>query len=117
MTFFGGAIDETDTMVAEVEDAGVPDARHDGDEVSAAMLRALRTLPADPASRRRARARRLPVDKPAQFTQVAQTLGAGFRDRDDEARDRCSTTLGKRYKAPELTQAANADATCRDLAP
>ena len=64
----------------------------------------------------RGRARRLPVDQPARFTKLAQTLGAGFRIETTKL-ETVFDLLGTRYKAPELTRAANADANCRELAP
>jgi len=114
VTFFAGAIDETDRMVAEVEEAGVPDLAN-GTEVSAGMLRELgtfRPLLVDAQGR----ARRLPVDKPARFTKLAQTLGAGFRIETTKL-ETVFDLLGERYKAPALAKAAKADASCRQLSP
>jgi len=114
VTFFGGAIDETDRMVTEVEDAGVP-ALPNGTKVSAAMLRELgefKPLLVDAQGR----ARRLPVDKPGKFTKQAQMLGAGFRIETTKL-ETVFDLLGKRFKAPQLTRAAHADANCRQLQP
>lgn len=112
VAFFGGAIVETDKMLAAVADAGVPDV-NDGDKVATGMVQALRRFrPILVAAR--AKARRLPVGNEERFTTKAQTLGATFRA---EAADLGAIweTLGKRYSAPELARAANADAACTRL--
>src|SRR5262249_49990028 len=77
VTFFCGAIDEPDRMVAEVEAAGVPKLAK-GPEVSAAMLKELGTFK-PLLVEAQGRAKRLPVAKPSRFTKQAQSLGAGFR--------------------------------------
>ena len=114
VTFFGGAIDETDRMVAQVQAVGVPRLAK-GPQVSASMLRELgsfRPLLVEAQGR----ARRLPVAKPASFTKQAQTLGAGFRIETTKL-ETVFDVLAERYKEPKLARAANADSSCRALAP
>ena len=114
VTFFGGAIDETDRMVHEVQATGRPDLDN-GDLVSAAMLRELATFKPILVEAQ-GRARELPVDKPAKFTKLAQTLGAGFRIETTKV-ETLFDTLAQRFKVPQLAQAANADTNCRALSP
>ena len=114
VTFFGGAIDETDRMVARVQALGVPRLAK-GREVSASMLQELgsfRPLLVEAQGR----ARRLPVAKPASFTKQAQTLGAGFRIETTKL-ETVFDVLAERYKEPTLARAADADSSCRALAP
>jgi hypothetical protein len=114
VTFFGGAIDETDRMVEEVQAAGRPDLDN-GDLVRAALLRELATFRPILVDAK-GRAEKLPVDKPARFTKLAQTLGAGFRIETTKV-ETLFDLLGRRFKAPQLSQAAAADANCRALSP
>jgi hypothetical protein len=112
VTFFGGAIGRTDGMLTAVEEAGVPDVNN-GEKVAAALLRSLHGF-RPILVEARAKARRLPVGDEQLFTTQAQTLGAPF----GAERAKLATlfeTLGKRFGAPELTRAADADATCREL--
>ena len=114
VTFFGGAINETDKMVAQVEAAGAPRLAK-GPKVSASMLRELATF-RPLLVEAQGRARRLPVAKPATFTKQAQTLGAGFRIETTKL-ETVFDVLAQRYKEPQLARAANADSSCRSLAP
>jgi hypothetical protein len=114
VTFFGGAIDETDRMVEEVRAAGRPDLA-EGDLVRAAMLRELATFKPILVEAQ-GRARTLPVERPAKFTKLAQTLGAGFRIETTKV-ETLFDVLAQRFKTPELAQAAAADANCRTLSP
>lgn len=112
VTFFGGAIDETDDMLAEVEDVGVPDV-NDGDKVAAALLRELRLFRPILVTAK-AKAQRLPVGNERQFTVQTQGLGTAFQFEVGKLAT-LFETIGSRYSAPELTTAANADAACREL--
>lgn len=114
VTFFGGAIDETDRMVAQVEAAGVPRLAK-GSQVSASMLREIGTF-RPLLVEAQGRARRLPVAKPATFTKQAQTLGAGFRIETTKL-ETVFDVLAQRYKEPQLAKAADADSSCKSLAP
>ncbi len=112
VTFFGGAIDETDSMLVEVEEVGVPDV-NDGEKVAASLLASLRRF-RPILIEARAKARRLPLGDESVFAPRAQQLGNPF----GLERAKLATlweTLGKRYDAPELTHAADADAACQDL--
>ncbi len=75
--FIGGAVDRTDDLIAEVEEAGVPDV--DGGEEYADQLRdafeAARNVLADV----QAEAADLPSD-PQAFGQAAQELGSGVQE-------------------------------------
>jgi len=113
VTFFGGAIDETDRMVEDIQTTGQPDLEN-GDLVSAAMLRELATFKPILVEAQ-GRAKQLPIDKPAKFTKLAQTLGAGFRIETTKV-ETLFDVLAQRFKVPELAQAAAADANCRALA-
>jgi hypothetical protein len=111
VTFFGGAIDETDNLLVEVEEAGVPDV-NDGERVAASLLQSLRRF-RPILVEARAEARQLPLGDEAVFAPKAQQLGNAF----GVERTKLATlweTLGKRHHAPELTRAANADAACRN---
>jgi hypothetical protein len=114
VTFFGGAIDETDRMVAEVEAVGVPKLAQ-GPQVSAAMLKELGTFK-PLLVEAQGRARRLPVAKPARFTKQAQSLGAGFRIETTKL-ETVFNLLATRYHEPSLARAATDDANCRHLQP
>jgi hypothetical protein len=114
VTFFDGAIDETDRMVEEVQAAGAPDVDN-GELVQAAMLRELATF-RPILVEAQGRARKLPVDRPAAFTKLAQTLGAGFRIETTKV-ETLFDVLARRFKVPELAQAAAADTNCRSLSP
>jgi hypothetical protein len=112
VTFFSGARDETATLLEKVEEAGVPDLS-DGEEVSAAVLAALRRF--DPIlveAQRQARA--LPVGNERVFTMRAQTLGADFRA-EALTLPTLFETVGDRFDAPELTEAVQADASCAGI--
>jgi hypothetical protein len=114
VTFFGGAIDETDRMVTQVEAAGTPRLAK-GSQVSASMLRELGTF-RPLLVEAQGRARRLPVAKPARFTKQAQMLGAGFRIETTKL-ETVFDLLAQRYKEPRLAKAAHADSSCRSLGP
>ena len=114
VTFFGGAIDETDRMVAEVEAAGVPRLAK-GRQVSAAMLRELGTF-RPLLVEAQSRARQLPVARPARFTKQAQSLGAGFRIETTKL-ETVFDVLATRYHEPSLARAAGDDVNCRHLSP
>ncbi len=112
ISFFGGAIDETDGMLADIEAAGVPDVDN-GEKVAAAVLKSLRVF-RPILVEARAKAKTLPVDDEQLFTTQTQTLGTRF----GFERSGLATlfeAVGEQYKTPELTRAANADATCRAL--
>src|SRR4051794_26724693 len=112
VTFYGGAIAETDTMLVAVRQVGVPDV-NEGSKVAAGLntsLRRFRTLLVDAT----ARARRLPVGDEARFTKEAQGLGTGF-EMELAGLPRLWDFLAERYKAPELAAAANAQPACRTL--
>jgi hypothetical protein len=114
VTFFGGAIQETDRMVAQVEAAGVPKLPK-GPQVSDSLLRELAEFK-PLLVEAQGRARRLPVEKPARFTKQAQTLGAGFRIETTKL-ETVFDVLAQRFREPQLARAAAADANCRDLQP
>ena len=112
VSFFGGAIDETDAMLVSVEAAGIPDVNN-GDKVAAGVLKSLRVF-RPILVEAQAKARKLPVGDEQLFTTQAQTLGTRFGfERSGLAA--LFETVGADYGAPELTRAANADATCRAL--
>ena len=110
--FFGGAIDETDRMLAKVEAAGVPNVTS-GKKVSRSMLRELRSF-RPILVHAQAKARRLPVANEARFTTQAQTLGAQFQIA-SAILPTLFDALGEQYKVPALAAAARADAACRRL--
>src|SRR3954447_21629834 len=114
VTFFGGAIDETDRMVSEVEAAGIPRLTK-GAQVSASMLKELHSF-RPLLVEAQGRARRLPVGKPASFTKQAQTLGAGFRIETTKL-ETVFDELARRFGEPRLALAAAADTNCRELSP
>jgi hypothetical protein len=112
VTFFSGARDETAALLAKVEEAGVPELG-DGERVSGAVLAALRRFePILLEAQRRARA--LPVGNERLFTMRAQTLGADFRA-EALTLPTLFETVGSRFDAPELTEAARADASCAGI--
>jgi hypothetical protein len=109
VTFYGGAIEETDKMLAAVEAAGVPDVTN-GEVASATMLeelRSFRPLLTDAL----AKARELPLADEFEFTTQAQTLGAGYRIEVSKLAT-LFDVVAEQHDAPELTEAASADPTC-----
>ena len=110
VTFFGGAIDETDRMVAQVQAAGVPTSRR--------ARRCRRRCCASSApsgrcsSRRRDGRAACRSRSRRRFTKQAQTLGAGFRIETTKL-ETVFDVLAQRYKEPRLAQAADADSSCR----
>jgi len=112
VTFYGGAIAETDRMLVAVGELGVPDV-NEGPRVAASLktsLRRFRTLLVEAT----ARARRLPVGDEVRFTKQAQGLGTGF-EMELAGLPRLWEFLAERYKAPRLAAAANAQPACRTL--
>jgi hypothetical protein len=112
VTFYSGARDETAALLERVEEAGVPDLG-DGEEVSAAVLAALRRFePLLVEAQRQARA--LPLGNEREFTMRAQTLGADFRT-ETLTLPTLFETVGSRFGVPELAEAARADASCAGI--
>jgi len=112
VTFYGGALAETNTMLAEVRAIGVPDVNR-GQQVATSLqqsLRRFRTLLLDAT----ARARRLPVDNEVNFTKQAQQLGTGF-EMESTGLPRLWDYLAEHFEAPELLTAASAHASCTTL--
>jgi hypothetical protein len=112
VTFYGGAIEETDKMLAAVEAVGVPDVEQ-GEAAAATMLtelRSFRPLLADAL----AKARKLPVANEFRFTTQAQTLGAGYRFEVSKLAT-LFDVVGEQHDAPELVLAAADIPTCTDL--
>jgi hypothetical protein len=113
VSFFGGALAETNTMLAVVAAAGVPDV-NDGEAVSAALLRALRRFRpifVDAA----ADARRLPVGSEAALAKKTQTLGIGYREEAVKL-PTLLETIAAAHDAPELVRLASTNAVCNSLA-
>jgi hypothetical protein len=113
VSFFGGAIAETNTMLDAVGAAGVPDV-NDGEAVAAALLRALRrfrSIFVDAA----ADARRLPVGSEQALAKKTQTLGIGYREEAVKL-PTLLETIAKAHEAPELVRLATTNAACNSLA-
>jgi hypothetical protein len=112
ISFFDGALTQTDRMVAAVAEVGVPDVEQ-GDTVAAALLRDLRRF-RPILVEARDKARKLPLDDATSFATRAQSLGTRFQI---EANGLATEfqALDEKYSTPELRQAADDDATCRNL--
>ena len=112
VAFFGGAVGETDKLLAAVERAGVPDVNN-GPQVTTALLRSLRKFRPILIEAEQ-KARRLPVRDEEQFTIQAQGLGAEFIY-EQRKLSKLWATLSRRFDAPELASAAKAAAPCATL--
>jgi len=112
VTFFDGAIGQTDTMLAAVKDAGVPDLDN-GDEVVKAMdgeIGVFRPILVEA----RTKARNLNTTDESLFAPQAQALGTRFLTE----LNRLPTlfdAIDEKVGAPDLVEAATADSTCREL--
>jgi len=112
VSFFDGAIEQTDTMLTAVDDAGVPDLDN-GDEVVKAMsgeVGVFRPILVEA----RTKAGNLNTTDESLFAPQAQALGARFLTE----LNRLPTlfeAIDQKVGAPDLVEAALADSTCREL--
>jgi hypothetical protein len=112
VSFYGGAIQQTDTMLAQVDAAGVPDLQN-GDEVVKAMsaeLGVYRPILVEA----RTKARNLPVNDESLFAPQAQSLGTRFQIQLNGLAT-LFDAIDQKVGAPDLVEAAVADSTCREL--
>ncbi len=110
--FYNGAIVVTDDMLVAVGNAGVPDIEN-GERVATGVhgeVRRFRPIIVDA----RNAARKLPVDSEARFATQAQRLGTRFQI-ELNGLATMFQAIDERYGAPDLVQAADADAVCRKL--
>jgi hypothetical protein len=112
VSFFDGAAGETDTMLDEVQAAGVPDV-NDGEGVAASMLRELRRF-RQIVLTAKTKAEHLPLGNEQLFTKQTQTMGTAFQFEITKL-PTLFDELGKQHNAPELASAAKADPACRSL--
>ena len=112
VAFYGDAVEETETMLDGVEDAGVPDLDQ-GEQVVESLLQTLRRFP-QLIRDAQAKAEALPVENERAFTEKAQTLGTEFRAASIELAT-LFETLGREHDAKELTRTTDADSTCTEF--
>jgi hypothetical protein len=112
VSYFDGAIGETDTMLASVRDAGVPDLEN-GDAVVAEMSKELGVF-RPILVEARTKARNLPVNDVTLFAPQAQALGTRFQIELNGIAT-LFEAVDEKVGAPDLVEAALADSTCREL--
>lgn len=106
--FLGQAVEATDTLIAALDEAGIPDV--DGGEDVANALKETFEEAKGALEDAQARVADLPEDDPAAFTEQASTLGTDIQT----AMGGLGTTL---EEAPEeLTQAAEDEPACQEVA-
>jgi hypothetical protein len=110
--FFGGAIEQTDAMLAEVRAVGAPDLEQGSSLAGELVKRLQRFRPLLVAAR--SDAQRLPLADEEKFTIGAQTLAIPF-GREIARLPGVLAELAGRYDAPELTEAAAAVPACASL--
>ena len=105
--FLGQAVEATDTLIAAIDEAGIPDV--DGGEDIASALKETFENAKKALEDAQARVADLPEDDPAAFSEQASALGADIQT----AMGDLGTTL---EEAPEeLTQAAEDEPACQEL--
>lgn len=106
--FLGQAVEATDTLIAAIDEAGVPDV--DGGEDIANALKETFEKAKEALEDAQARVADLPEDDPAAFSEQAATLGTDIQT----AMGDLGSTL---EEAPEeLTEAAKDEPACQEVA-